>query len=171
MAEAEGPIVLKLAPLPRNQIGPFLLLGVDKDSDKNTIEAAWAQRLIWARKNQLNASLEDVNWAREILADPERKQRADVISLNIDTTDGTLRKLRESFQQASPAAQPMDVEPDLSDYQPNLPTTTLEEVRAQLQLPELPREVPAVAVLLREEHRKPLDPWDFSLEPPPSPEG
>ena len=27
------PVVLDLAPLPREQIGPFLLLGLDKDAD------------------------------------------------------------------------------------------------------------------------------------------
>ena len=167
----EGPIVLKLAPLPRSQIGPFLILGVDKDADKYAIETAWAQRLILARKGQLGVPLEDVNWAREILTDPERKLRADVTSVNIDTTDATLRKLRESFQQASPAAQPIDVEPDLSGYEPKLPFVTLEEVRAGLQLPELPREVPAVPILLREIHREPLDPWAFSLESPPPGDG
>ena len=63
----EGPLVLKLAPLPRNQIGPFLILGVDKDASKEVIEAAWAQRLIWARKGQFTIPLEDINWARTIL--------------------------------------------------------------------------------------------------------
>ena len=41
------PIVLDLAPLPREQIGPFLLLGLDKDADKEQIEANWARRVIW----------------------------------------------------------------------------------------------------------------------------
>ena len=27
------PVVLELAPLPREQVGPFLLLGLDKDAD------------------------------------------------------------------------------------------------------------------------------------------
>jgi hypothetical protein len=160
------PIVLKLASLPRNQIGPFLILGVDKDATNDLIEQAWAQRLIAARKGQLAVPLEDVNWAREILTDSERRIRADVISLNVETTDSTLKKLRDSFRHASPAAQPIDIEPDLSGYTPNVPTLTLEEVRAQLKLPDLPRELPAVPVLLREEHRNPLDPWEFTLEPP-----
>ena len=36
------PEVLDLAPLPRAQIGPFLILGVDKDVDRDTLEANWA---------------------------------------------------------------------------------------------------------------------------------
>ncbi|HEX3314320.1 MAG TPA: hypothetical protein VHR72_05475, partial [Gemmataceae bacterium] len=98
------PIVLKLAPLPRMQIGPFLILGVDKDAGSEAIEQAWAQRLIAARKGLLAVPLEDVNWAREILTDSERRIRADVISLNVETTDETLKKLRDSFKEASPAA-------------------------------------------------------------------
>src|SRR5262249_29100361 len=140
MSSPTDPIVLKLAPLPRNQIGPFLILGVDKDAPSDAVEQAWAQRLIAARKGQLAIPLEDVNWAREILNDPERKIRADVISLNIETTDGTLKKLRDSFRQASPAAQPIDVDPDLSGYTPNVPTLTIDEVEEQLNLPNRPPE-------------------------------
>src|SRR5688572_1680666 len=73
----DGPLVLKLAPLPRNQVGPFLILGVDKDAPRDAIEAAWAQRLIWARKGQTPVPLEDINWAREVLNDPDRRLRAD----------------------------------------------------------------------------------------------
>ena len=40
-----APIVLQLAPLPRTQIGPFLILGVDKDATRETIEAAWAEKI------------------------------------------------------------------------------------------------------------------------------
>ena len=32
-------IVLELAPIPREQVGPFLLLGLDKSADKDQIEA------------------------------------------------------------------------------------------------------------------------------------
>jgi hypothetical protein len=115
--------------------------------------------------------LEDINWAREVLCDPERRLRADVVSLTIDTADTTLRKLRQQFLEASAAGQPIDVEPDLRGYQPNLPTIDPDEFRAQLQVPELPREIPAVPILLREEHAETLDPWGFSLEDPPPTEG
>src|SRR3954464_6993819 len=96
----DAPLVLKLAPLPRTQVGPFLILGVDKDAAKDDVEAAWAQRLIWARKGQTPVPLEDINWAREVLSDAERRLRADVTSLNLDTADATLRKLRQHFLEA-----------------------------------------------------------------------
>ena len=35
-----APIVLQLAPLPRTQIGPFLILGVDKDASRAFRKAA-----------------------------------------------------------------------------------------------------------------------------------
>lgn len=171
MAGREAPLILKLAPLPRTQIGPFLILGVDKDATREEIEAAWAQRLIWARKGQTPVPLEDINWAREVLCDAERRLRADVVSLTIDTADATLRKLRQQFLEASAAGQPIDIEPDLSGYQPNLPTIDAEEFRSQLQLPELPREIPAVPILLREEYAESIDPWGFSLEEAPPTEG
>ena len=67
------PIVLEVAALPREQIGPFLILGVDKDATNAEIEAHWAQRLIWARAKQIRVPLEDVNWAKEILLDREKR--------------------------------------------------------------------------------------------------
>ena len=33
MARLHTPIVLELAPLPREQVGPFLILGLSKDAD------------------------------------------------------------------------------------------------------------------------------------------
>src|SRR5882757_9439342 len=111
MPDQDAPVVLKLASLPRNQIGPFLILGVDKDAGKESIEAAWAQRLIAARKSQTAVPLEDINWAREIITDPERRLRADAVSMSIETSEGTLRQLRDRFQQTSSLCQPIDVEP------------------------------------------------------------
>src|SRR5437899_5211457 len=84
------PVVLELAPLPREQIGPFLLLGLEKDAGPEQVEANWAQRVIWSRKNQINVPLEDINWAREVINDPDKRIRADAATLNADTIDGTL---------------------------------------------------------------------------------
>ena len=78
-------------------MGPFVVLGVDKDADREQIEAAWAQRVIAARKNQVKVPLEDINWAREVVHDSERRTRAEVTSLNPDTADGTLRRLAERY--------------------------------------------------------------------------
>jgi hypothetical protein len=153
--------------LPRTQIGPFLLLGVDKDADKETVESSWAQRLIWARKGQTRSSLEDINWAREVMSSTEQRIRADAVSLNIDVTDGTLRKLRERLQGKRPTdvgARPLDVEKWLGDYAPAVPVPTVDELRQQVQIPELPREVPAVRVLLEDFARMPVDPWQVDLD-------
>ena len=166
MSQPEQPLVLQLAPLPRQQIGPFLILGVDKDAAKDVIEAAWAQRLIWARKNQFRLALEDINWAREIINDPERRVRADAVSFNIDTTDGLLKKLRERYQgKGRPVAgcKPLDVEKNLSEYTPPTPVPDAGEVRAQIPLPEIPREVPAVKLILEQAVKAPVDPWDVNL--------
>ena len=54
-----APIILELAPLPREQVGPFLLLGLEKTADKDVIEASWAKRVLWARKDQIKVALED----------------------------------------------------------------------------------------------------------------
>jgi hypothetical protein len=161
------PVVLQLAPLPRTQIGPFLLLGVDKDADRETVEANWAQRLIWARKGQTRSSLEDINWAREILSSTEQRLRADAVALNLDTTEGTLRKLRERYQGKRPSdvgARPLDLEKWLGDYTPPVPVPTVEELRQNVHVPELPQEVPAVRVLLEEFARAPVDPWAIDLD-------
>jgi hypothetical protein len=166
----DAPVVLKLASLARNQIGPFLILGVDKDAGKEAIEAAWAQRLIAARKTQTAVPLEDINWAREIITDPERRLRADAVSMSIETSAGTLRQLRDRFQQTSSLCQPIDIEPTFTDYQPNVPAATLEEIRAQVPEPRIPREMPAVPNLLKDAVQEALDPWAFTLakpEPPP----
>src|ERR1700704_903369 len=107
------PAVIELAPLPRQQVGPFLLLGVDKDVDVSAVEAAWAQRLIWARKDMINIAIEDINWARESLKDPEKRLKADAASLNLESTDGLLRHLRTRFQGKDPGSgscRPIDIE-------------------------------------------------------------
>jgi hypothetical protein len=162
-----APVVLQLAPLPRTQIGPFLILGVDKNADRETVEAHWAQRLIWARKTQTRSSLEDVNWAREMMNNPEQRLRADAVALNLDTTDGTLHKLLERFQGKRPSdigARPLDMEKWLADYTPPAAVPTVDELRQNVHVPELPREVPAVRVLLEDFARAPVDPWQVDLD-------
>jgi hypothetical protein len=162
-----GPVMLQLAPLPRTQIGPFLLLGVDKDTDRDTIEANWAQRLIWARKAQTRSSLEDINWAREVINNPEQRLRADAVALNLDTTEGTLRRLRERFQGKRPSevgARPLDLEKWVGDYTPPVLVPTVEELRQNVHVPELPLEVPAVRVLLEDFARAAVDPWQIDLD-------
>jgi hypothetical protein len=167
MADQPNPVVLELAPLPREQMGPFLILGVEKDADKEQVEAAWAARVIAARKNQVRVALEDINWARELINDPDRRIRADTTSINPDTAEGTLRQLAERFGVAGPTSapgwKPWDVEKPLADYSPAIEVPHPEEIRRDLQVPEVPRELPAVAWLVEQFVKEPIDPWNLPL--------
>ena len=167
MPPPNAPIVLQLAPLPRTQIGPFLILGVDKDADRETIEAAWAEKIKQARRGQIKTPLEDINWAREMLSNKESRIRCDAVALNVDTSDGTLKKLRERYQgkqQAEIRCKPIDTEKWLADYVPPTPVPPVAELRQAVHLPEIPREVPAVRVMLDSFAREPLDPWQVQLD-------
>ncbi len=156
---------LELAPLPREQVGPFLLLGVEKDADAVQIEAAWARRVVAARKHRSAVPLEDVNWAREVLADPARRARADAGSLNVDLAAGTLRRLEERFGTAGPAPpwQPEEERDALRTYEPPGIVPTVEEARAAVVLPPPPDESPAVPGLLVQLVRDLPDPWAEDL--------
>jgi hypothetical protein len=167
VAKFSEPIVLELASLSREQIGPFLLLGLDKDADKEAIEAHWADRLKWARKGQIRVPLEDVNWAREALGDPERRARLDAASLNLDTRDGLLSQLGNHYGanggKVSCAWQPLDREKNLADYAPPAEVPEVDVIRAGLAVPELPETAPAVLPLLERLVQAPLDPWTLDL--------
>lgn len=162
MANANEPVLLELAHLPREQVGPFLLLGLDKDADKEAIEAAWADRVKWARKQQTNLTLEEINWARDLLNDPQRRLTADAVSLNLDTVDGYLARLvRDSSR--SPTWEALDEEKQLANYEPAVEVPDLEALRATLNIPEVPREFPAAETLLRQLAAEPVDPWAVQL--------
>jgi hypothetical protein len=166
MAKNE-PVVLELATLPREQVGPFLLLGLDKTASPEQVEANWADRLKWARKQQSKVPLEDVNWAREVLKDADRRIRADAASLNADTSDGVLAGLAQRFGlaggQAARMWQPLDVEKPLADYAPPAELPDADALRETLAVPAVPEELPAVAVLLDQLAQAPLDPWAIEL--------
>jgi len=161
------PVVLDLANLPREQVGPFLLLGVDKTADKEQVEAAWAQRLIWARTKEIRTPLEDVNWARAAMSDFDKRVRADAASLNLDTSDGVLRNLRERFSgqgQGQNAGRPLDDELDLADFSPAISVPDLAEERRAIPIAEVPRDMPAVQKLLEEWLQESIDPWNLPGE-------
>ena len=163
-----GPIVLQLAPLPRTQVGPFLILGVDKDASREAIEAAWAEKVKQARRGQIKTPLEDINWAREMLTSKESRIRCDAIALNIDTTEGTLKKLKDRYQgKAQPVeirCKPIDTEKWLADYTPAAPVPSVDEIRHIVQIPSIPREIPAVRVMLENFVKEPIDPWQVQLD-------
>ena len=162
------PVVLELATLPREQVGPFLLLGLDKTANKETLDAHWADRLKWARKGTSKVALEDINWAREILNDIERRIRADAASLNADTTDGILAQFAQRYGvqegKATRMWQPLDSEKALADYRPPAEVPDANAVRDALSVPEVPEDVPAVPLLLERLVQQPLDPWAIDLK-------
>jgi hypothetical protein len=161
------PVVLDLAILPREQVGPFLLLGVDKTADKEQVEAAWAQRIIWARKGLIKTPLEDVNWAREAMSDFDKRVRADAASLNLDTSDGVLRNLRERFNgkgSGENLGKPLDDELDLADYAPAVSVPEIAEERRAVPVPEVPGDIPAVKKLLEDLVRETIDRWNLPGE-------
>jgi hypothetical protein len=162
------PVVLELASLPREQVGPFLLLGLPKDADKSQVEAHWADRLKWARRQLIKVPLEDINWARDVLNDVERRIRADAASFNTDSVDGTVKQMARRYGGGAGGRvwQPLDAEKPLADYTPAAEVPDAAAVRAALVPPEVPEELPAVALLLDRLAQLPLDPWNLDLPHP-----
>jgi hypothetical protein len=162
-------VVLELASLPREQMGAFLILGLDKTADKTTIERHWADRLKWARRQLIKVPLEDINWAREELSEVARRIKADASSLNSDTTDGILAALSRRFGmeggQATRMWQPLDSEKALADYSPAAEVPDRHAVREAIAVPALPEDVPAAPSLLHQLGEQPLDPWALELPP------
>jgi hypothetical protein len=154
---------VELAPLPREQVGPFLILGVPKDADADTIEAHWAQRILWARQGKTRIPLADIHWARAVLRDPEQRLAADVASLNPDTAGDELRRLARLYglDPSKPGWPPLDPDPPAGAVDVPDPA----EVRPGLPAPAVPMELPGVARWLEEFARAPLDPWGLALPP------
>jgi hypothetical protein len=168
MAKSAGPVVLDLAVLSREQVGPFIMLGLDKSADKDDIEKHWADRIKWARKSIIKTSLEDINWARDVLNDVGRRLRADAASLNADVTEGIIGKLCVRYGLGPNSAQarlwqPFDTEKPLADYAPPAEIPDRDEVKAGITVPDVPQELPAVDVLLERLAQMPLDPWNYEL--------
>ncbi len=167
MAKSPEPVVLELASLPREQMGAFLILGLDKSSERGAVEQHWADRLKWARRQLIKVPLEDINWAREELSDVGRRIKADAGSLNVDTSDAVLAGLSERFGltsgQATRMWQPLDNEKPLADFSPPAEVPDRDAVRGAIALPPIPEEMPAVNVLLRRWAEQPIDPWAVEL--------
>lgn len=167
MAKSPEPVVLELASLPREQMGPFLILGLDKASAGKAVEEHWADRIKWARRSLIKVALEDINWAREVLTDADRRVKADASSLNTDTTEATLATLAERYGMAGGQAtrmwQPLDAEKELADYAPAVEVPDPVQLREAVRLPEVPEEMPAARALLERAAARAVDPWAVEL--------
>lgn len=161
----QEPLTVELAPLPREQIGPFLLLGLDKDAGPDEVQAHWSQRVTSARRNEDPTLRTDINWARDVLNDPERRIQADAASLNADVTDRLLNRLAEHFGVEAgkgPQWEPLDCERSTDEaVATSIPEP--DQIRAQIVVPEVTSAAPAAATLLEQWVRQPLDPW--AIEP------
>jgi hypothetical protein len=165
MAKTPDPVILELASLPREQVGPFLLLGLPKDAGKAQIEKNWSDRVKWSRRGQLKVALEDVNWARDVISDVDRRIQADVASLNTDTLDSHLSQMARRYEGESGVGlmwQPLDSEKDLADYVPATEVPKSKAVRDTLTIPELPQELPVARTLLEQMVDGPVDPWGLA---------
>jgi hypothetical protein len=172
MAKNE-PVVLELASLPREQMGPFLLLGLDKSADKEKMESNWADRIRQARKGQLKVALEDVNWARNMLADLEGRLRSDSASLNVELSDGLLSNLAARFAVGGDRGEirwkPLERDWPVNEYTPPVAAPDPREVVSAVVLPDVSDELPAVRSLLEQMALAPLDPWALELPGPENP--
>jgi hypothetical protein len=169
MAKSNDPVVLELASLPREQMGPFLILGLDKASVRTDVDEHWADRVKWARRNLIKVPLEDINWARETLSDAERRLKADVGSLNADTADALVAALARRYGAdggtVSRQWQPLDSEKPLADYSPAADVPEIATVREGIMLPSLPEESAGGLALLERIASVKLDPWTLELPP------
>jgi len=167
MAKNPAPVLLELATLPREQMGPFLMLGLEKDCSKDDIEGHWAERIKWARKGQYNVPLEDINWARELITDPQKRPAADSASLNADTVDGSVARVTRRFGltegRAGATWEAIDEEKPLAGYQLPVEVPSSESVRSAIAVPDVPQEVPGTARLLDQLAQTPIDPWSVQL--------
>jgi hypothetical protein len=161
------PVVLELASLPRDQMGPFLILGLDKVAEKKEVDEHWAERVRWARRNTIKVPLEDINWARDVLGDADKRLKADAGSLNADTGDGLIAGLARRYGadggQVSRLWQPLDFEKPLSDYTPAAEVPDTAAVRDGISVPALPEEAMAGLALLDDLAKQQLDPWSVAL--------
>jgi hypothetical protein len=165
MNESQDPVILELAPLAREKIGPFILLGLEKDASPEEIESHWAHRVIGARKNQIGIALTEVNWAREVLNDPDKRVRADAASLNTDITAGILQDLahRYGIGPDGPGWKPLDVDRQPGKSTPPVEIPDPEEIHRSISIPEPPDDLPGVKWVLDQFLKEPIDPWDLKI--------
>jgi hypothetical protein len=149
-------------PLPRERVGPFLILGISKDANDETIEAAWAQGVLWARQGKTAIPLEDIHWARAVLRDPEQRLAADVASLNPDTASEELHRLGHLWN-LDPARPHWPLDPDPPALAADVPDPAA--IRPTVTAPAVPVDLPGVARWLDEFARGPFDPWGLTLPP------
>jgi hypothetical protein len=142
----------------REDAGPFLILGIDKDADAASIESQYQARLDLMRRGDIKWSESDLTWAREQLVDRDRRTVADADSWNADLASGDVRRLSRLYRTDSliPGWEPMDPEPPAELPQANI---DLDAIIAKMPTPAVPLELPAIARWLDRCSAIGLDPW------------
>lgn len=142
----------------REDAGPFLILGIDKDADAAGIEVQYQARLELTRRGDIKWTDSDLAWAREQLVDRDRRTAADADSWNADLASGDVRRLSRLYRTDSliPGWEPMDPEPPAELPQANI---DLDALIAGMETPSVPLELPAIARWLDRCAAIGLDPW------------
>jgi hypothetical protein len=170
MSEMPQPVVLELAPLPREQMGPYFILGLEKDASHQAIQAQWELRVHHADAYKSGLSTEDFDWAKETLLDPVRRINADLASLNADTTERKVGRLLQEFGWGSTSLAigwvPLEILPLRDSEGDEGGLSNLDTRREAISLPALEPSFAAIESVLLDETKVPEDPWDWHIEEP-----
>lgn len=100
-------------PADRDDYGPFLLLGVDKDADAATVQSHCVERMRWLDEGAGRFQRADLEWAQGELADAEARLAADLNHLNPDLASGAVGRLTRLYHLdgTPPGWEPLDPEP------------------------------------------------------------
>lgn len=142
----------------REEAGPFLILGIDKDANDASVEAQYELRKLASQRGELKWSADDIEWARDQLLNSDRRVIADADSWNTDIASGDVLRLIRLYRMENTSAgwEPLDPEPPAE-----LPITNIDmdALVAELSLPDAPLELPAIARWLERCGSVGLDPW------------
>ncbi len=146
----------------REDAGPFLILGIDKDANNASVEAQYESRMSASQRGELKWSASDLEWAREQLLNADRRVVADADSWNTDIASGDVHRLIRLYRMENTSAgwEPLDPEPPAE-----LPITNIDmdALVAELPLPDAPLELPAIARWLERCGAVGLDPWSADV--------
>jgi hypothetical protein len=150
-------------PIDRDDVGPFIVLGVDKDVDAATLHARVAERLRQIDRGECRFTRADVEWARDVLRDRKSRLRADVDHLNPDLASGALGRLARLYHLdgAPPGWEPLDPEP-VADL-PGLDAIDVQALAAGLVPPEAPLHFPTLDHWAARRLEIGDDPWAENL--------
>jgi hypothetical protein len=147
----------------RELAGPYLVLGVDKDVDSDEIEAHYQSQCRAVERGECSWSIDDLEWAKQVLCDPEQRLAADRDSLNPDLASGEVQRLARLYRLdgSPPGWEPMDPEPPI-DFSA-LYVIDSNALASTVPTPDIPRELPAVKAWLDHFSAAATDPWSMEL--------